>query len=76
METNDECPDIEDFIPLDLAEALARGGLEVSGVQGFPGETVENCCNTLARKLCAEHNDDWHVQYEFSKPILIRGYGV
>jgi hypothetical protein len=27
-------------------------------------------------KLCAKQTDNWFIQYDFVKPILLRGYGV
>ena len=76
METHDECADEEDFIPLDLAETRRRDGLKVSGIDAFPGENVEEVCNVGHSKYCATMCDNWHVQYDFVKPILFRGYGV
>jgi hypothetical protein len=38
METHEECPDIEDFIPVDLSDTIRRGGLKVTGIEGFGEE--------------------------------------
>ena len=76
METHDDCPDIQDFIPLDLEETRKRGGLKVSGVVGFPNEGVNELCTPAKSKLCATMCDNWIVEYDFIKPILFRGYGV
>jgi hypothetical protein len=79
MESHDECPDVEDFIPIDLSDTIRREGLTVTGIDGFGEEKVEKVCTVKTEnndKLCAYHIDDWFIQYDFVKPILLRGYGV
>jgi hypothetical protein len=80
MESHEDCPDVNTFIPIDLSDSIRRGGLTVTGVEGFDnGEKVEKVCtvrNADHDKLCANMCDDFFIQYEFVKPILIRGYGI
>ena len=38
MQTHEDCPDVEDFIPIDLSDTIRRGGLIVTGIDGFGEE--------------------------------------
>jgi hypothetical protein len=76
METHEEC-EMDDFIPLDLAESLKRGGLKVQGTQTmYPAESATELCSPARSKMCTLMSDNFYAQYDFVKPILFRGYGV